>query len=229
MDNESYISPRKITKQFDITSATLRKWSEDGKIRCLRPNATGQRGGKRIYNLEDVRRIFGTGANIKPRKTICYARVSSTKQKEDLDRQIKFLKEAYKEAVIIKDIGSGLNWHRTGFKSILEQVYTGSVERVVVSYKDRLCRFGLELVEWIFKKANVKLVVLSKDTGEQDLAKELSEDLLAITTIFVAKNNGIRAAKYRKQRKEKEGREREGSIDSSEDKIISNESAETDA
>ena len=53
MDNENYISPSKITKQYDITSGTLRRWSEAGKIRCLRPN-----GGKRIYNIQDIKKIF---------------------------------------------------------------------------------------------------------------------------------------------------------------------------
>ena len=53
MDNENYISPNKITKQYDITSGTLRRWAEAGKIRCLRPN-----GGKRIYNIEDIKKIF---------------------------------------------------------------------------------------------------------------------------------------------------------------------------
>jgi predicted site-specific integrase-resolvase len=74
----------------------------------------------------------------------------------------------------------------------------------VVTYKDRLCRFGVELVEWIFRKAGTKLLVLSKDTGEQELSKELAEDLLAITTVFVAKNNGLRSAKNKRERKFKE-------------------------
>jgi DNA-binding transcriptional MerR regulator len=55
MDNENYISPNKITKQYDITSGTLRRWAEAGKIKCLRPN-----GGKRIYNIEDIKKIFNS-------------------------------------------------------------------------------------------------------------------------------------------------------------------------
>jgi predicted site-specific integrase-resolvase len=84
----------------------------------------------------------------------------------------------------------------------LEQVHNGDVQEVVVTYKDRLCRFGHELVEWIFEKANVKFVVLGTNDNVQDLTRELSDDLLAITTVFVAKNNGFRAASLRKQRKE---------------------------
>ena len=59
MDNENYISPNKITKQYDITSGTLRRWSEAGKIRCLRPN-----GGKRIYNIEDIKKIFNAESKL---------------------------------------------------------------------------------------------------------------------------------------------------------------------
>ena len=213
MDNETYISPIKITKQFDITSCTLRKWAEDGKIRCLRPNP-GVRGGKRIYNINDINKIFGIEKNTfgNDKKTICYARVSSNDQKQDLERQINLLKEKYPTATIIKDIGSGLNWNRSGFRSILEQVNSGDVKEVVVTYRDRMCRFGYELVEWICKKANVKIVVLGGDQNTKDMSKELSEDLLAITTVFVAKNNGLRSANYRRQRKESEREERETRI-----------------
>jgi predicted site-specific integrase-resolvase len=115
-----------------------------------------------------------------------------------------WFKEKYPNARIIKDIGSGLNWNRPGFRSILERSHQGLISELVVSYKDRLCRFGYELVEWIFEKANVKLVVLNQNLEEQGTTRELSDDLLAITTVFVAKSNGLRAGQYRKERKIKE-------------------------
>lgn len=209
MDNELYISPVKLVKKFDITSGTLRRWAEEGKIRCLRPNAS-ERGGKRIYNVEDVKRIFGV-QEVEPKKQrICYARVSSAHQKGDLERQVQLLQQEFPDHRIIQDIGSGLNWNRKGFKTLLEQIHQGDVEQVVVAYKDRLCRFGFELVEWIFKKSNVKLVVLNADINTEDMRRELSEDLLAITTVFVARNNGIRSAQYRKKRREQEQQERQG-------------------
>lgn len=204
MDNGKYIAPYQITKNFSITSGTLRTWAESGKIRCLRPN-----NGRRLYNLEDIETIFGLPNKIIERKTVCYARVSSNHQKEDLERQVELLENKFPECNVIKDIGSGLNWKRQGFNSILEQIYEGNVGKVVVTYKDRLCRFGFELVEWIFKKHNVKLLVLSTNPDEKDATRELSEDLLAITTVFVARNNGLRAGAYRKQRKDKETQEKE--------------------
>lgn len=202
MEKDVYISANKITKQFDVTSNTLRRWAEQGKIRFLRPNADNKRGGKRVYNVEDLRKIFGIEENkINNRKEVCYARVSSNHQKEDLQRQIQFLKDSYPEAEIIQDIGSGLSWNRVGFKSLLDRIYERDVSTIVVTYRDRLCRFGFELIEWLCKKSDVKIVVLGTNYEESDPTRELSEDLLSITTVFVAKNNGLRSAKFRKDRK----------------------------
>ena len=147
-------------------------------------------------------------------KTICYARVSSDHQKEDLGRQIKLLQDSYPESEIIKDIGSGLNFKRKGLEALLEQISSKNVRQVVVTFKDRMCRFGFELIEWIFKKYNVEFVVLNKLSNiKEDIfgTSELAEDLIAITTIFVARNNGKRSAMFRKQRKEKEKKEEEES------------------
>jgi putative resolvase len=207
MDNGKYIVPFRVSKQFNVTSGTLRRWSEEGKIRCIRPN-----NGRRLYNLEDIEKFFGVEKEIIEKKTICYARVSSSHQKEDLDRQVDFLQSQFPDSIVFKDIGSGLNWKRNGFNALLELIYKGDVGKVVVTYRDRLCRFGIELVEWIFKKHNVKLLVLSSDPDQKDPSKELSEDLLAITTVFVARNNGLRAGNYKRERKERESKKQEGGI-----------------
>lgn len=200
---EQFVSAAKLRKQFDITSGTLRRWAEQGKIKFVRPNAEScGRGGRRLYSVNDIQSILGVNNNVTNKQTICYARVSSHHQEEDLQRQIQLLQNNFPNAKIIKDIGSGLNWNRHGFMSLLEQVHSGSVESVVVTYKDRLCRFGFELLEWIFQKTNVKLVVLNTSTDPNNISNELAEDLLAITTVFVAKNNGLRSAAFKKQRKD---------------------------
>ncbi len=208
MNYDKYISPNKLCKQLDITSGTLRNYAESGKIRCLRTENYNGRPGKRLYNVEDVKKLFGVESTKGDREVILYARVSSHHQKEDLQRQIEYLQKEYPNAKVIKDIGSGLNWNRPGFKSILERVHDGFVEKVVVAYKDRLCRFGSELVEWIFKKADTKLLVLSRNEDVHDLSRELSEDLLAITTVFVAKNNGLRSGLYKKERQKRTSRKK---------------------
>ena len=90
MNDDNYVSPHRISKQFNIISGTLRMWAEEGKIKYLRPNGTG----RRIYNVNDVRRIFGiTESEFEKKETICYTRVSSNHQKDDLKRQIENQKE----------------------------------------------------------------------------------------------------------------------------------------
>ncbi len=198
MKDIKYVSPKTITDKYDIKTQTLRLWAKQGKISFIQPN-----GFRRLYNVDDIQKILGIKEEVK-RERILYARVSSSHQKEDLQRQISMLQQEYPNERVISDVGSGLNWKRRGFISLLELINDGSVEEIVVSYKDRLCRFGFELFEWICIKNDTKIVVLNKNTdNETDRTKELSEDLLAITTIFVARNNGLRASKYKQERKHK--------------------------
>jgi predicted site-specific integrase-resolvase len=153
-----------------------------------------------------VRRAFGddqpTNQTTKKVK-VCYARVSSEHQQRDLERQITDLQQHFPGNEIVSDIGSGLNWKRRGFTALLERIHAGGVEEVVVTRKDRLCRFGSELVEWIFAKNGTQLVVLGSDVGaDSSEAGELAEDLLSIVTVFVARHNGLRSAANRKRRRE---------------------------
>lgn len=201
-----YIPAAQVHKRYAVSRATLRRWAEDGRIRAVRTPG----GGKRLYAVADLDRLYQSTAcaDANPKAKVIYARVSSAKQRGDLERQIQDLQSQCPGYALIQDVGSGLNWHRKGLQALLERVYQRDVEEVVVSHKDRLCRFGHELVEWIFQKAGVKLVVLSdrdhsiasNSDPDGTLAQELSDDLLSIITVFVAKNNGRRAAANRKRR-----------------------------
>lgn len=165
--------------------------------------------GKRLYHLPTLRALLGVGNDEYQQQQekkigVIYARVSSTHQKTagDLQRQIDDLIAVFPSHKVISDVGSGLNYKRPGFKTLLEQVHAGMVQQVVVRHKDRLCRYGLELVEWILAKAGTQLVVLSDATGTcpPDATRELADDLLAITTVFVARHNGQRSAANRRRR-----------------------------
>lgn len=199
MQEYEYISAAKIKKRFDVSNQILRQWADAGKINCVRLPS-----GKRLYKSSDIESTFKSPS--KPRIKVCYARVSSEKQKEDLDRQIQFLQNSFPHHQIFHDIGSGLNWKRKGFTSLLDKVYDKLIEEIVVSYRDRLCRFGFELIEWICEKSGTKIVVLNTPVcselreGESHTS-ELAEDLLAITTVFVARNNGLRSASNRRNRR----------------------------
>ena len=186
MSTTKYRGAQEIRKTYEISSETLRRWNNQGKISSIRTP-----GGNRLYSVADV----GNQERINEKKKICYARVSSEKQKEDLNRQCEYLRQKCPDHELIKDIGSGLNWKCKGFTSILEQSYQGDIKEVVVTRKDRLCRFAFELVEWIFVKHDTKIVVLSSDVNIDDTESgELAENLLSIVTIFTARHNRLRSA-----------------------------------
>uniref|UniRef100_A0A146MCH0 Putative resolvase R771 n=1 Tax=Lygus hesperus TaxID=30085 RepID=A0A146MCH0_LYGHE len=197
-----YVSGAAIKRQYNISTQSLHRWCNDGKIQSTRTP-----GGNRLYSSANVARLFGADASqlSSQKKKVCYARVSSDHQKEDLERQISALKQLYPDHEIIQDVGSGLNFKRRGFNSLLDRVRGGEIEEIVVMYKDRLCRFGYELVKFIYKKASCRIVVHNAtDKPESDDTQELSEDLLSIVTVFVARNNGLRAGKNKRRRKELE-------------------------
>src|SRR4029079_12365060 len=106
MNNATYVTAKQVQKEYAVSSGALRKWDREGKINTIRSP-----GGKRLYKSQDIQTLFGKGGSVE-RKKVCYARVSSEHQKEDLDRQIQDLRSSYPNHEIFSDIGSGLNWNR---------------------------------------------------------------------------------------------------------------------
>ena len=133
----------------------------------------------------------------KGKLNLSYVRVSSNGQKDDLERQLKLIKSEYPDNIIIRDIGSGINLNRRGLKKIINLAIQGKVNRLVVAYKDRLTRFGFDLIEDIIKKySNGKIIVLNKK-DDMEPEEELVKDVLQLMNVFVAKMNGLR--KYKKK------------------------------
>ena len=137
--------------------------------------------------------------NVKPKNriTIGYCRVSSQKQKDDLERQIEnvrtYLIAKGQPFEIISDIGSGINYKKKGLQELIKRISQNQVEKVVVLYKDRLLRFGFELVEYIASLYNCEIEII--DNTEKSEQQELVEDLVQIITIFSCKLQGKRANK----------------------------------
>jgi len=135
-----------------------------------------------------------------PKIVIGYCRVSSSKQKDDLERQIDNVKSYLiaqgKPFEIISDIGSGINYNKKGLQDLIQRIDSGCVEKVVVLYKDRLIRFGFELIEHIAKlnQCTIEIIDNTKKTEEQ----ELVEDMIQIITVFACKFQGKRANKAKK-------------------------------
>jgi len=201
MNKAEFVSGSSIRTKYGISTLSLHRWEEKGKVRTVRTP-----GGHRLYQRQDIETIFGKEGSITTKKKVCYARVSSEKQRPDLERQINDLKEAKPNYELFSDIGSGINYKRRNFQRLLEQILRGDIEEVVVTRKDRLCRFASDLLEFIFQKTQTRLVVLYSNADTDDNAQELAEDLLAITTVFVARNNGLQSAQNRKRRREAEER-----------------------
>ena len=127
----TYVPRDVASKELGICATTLRKYAGQGKIKFIRNEA-----GQRLYDIDSYSRERGE------KQTLLYCRVSSSKQKPDLDRQAEYLQERYPGAEVIKDIGSGLNYKRKGLKAILERCLLRHKLQVVVAHRDRLCRFG---------------------------------------------------------------------------------------
>jgi putative resolvase len=178
----SYVSAKEAKEYFQVTDQTLRRWAQSGEIKIKRTQ-----GGHRRYLLPS-----------QESSKIIYCRVSSSKQKADLKRQINFLQKRFPDYEVIKDIGSGVNFKRRGFLSLLQRIFNGTVSEVVVSSNDRLARFNYEFFDWLFKQFSCQLICLNKSKFKS-AEQELSEDLLSIITIFTAKYNGTRRYKNRKE------------------------------
>lgn len=192
MNEIKYIKPKEASKILGVNLDTLRRMAERGEIKHIRTDT-----GRYLFDISSF--IKRGNPDIQERKTICYARVSSRGQKSDLQNQIALLKTKYPETEVISDFGSGLNFHRKGLEKIMDLAYKGELKEIVVTYKDRLCRFGFELIEYILKtQSNAKIVVLCHNSTSKE--SELATDLLSIITVFSARMHGLR--KYKNQIKE---------------------------
>jgi len=193
---EGFIPYREARKYLGASTNTLRLWAEHGEIECVKL------GTKLCHRFYNVKGFLETHTN-KPkpeeklsqtRRKICYCRVSSRGQKDDLERQVNFLKLRFPTHEIIKDIGSGLNFKRKGLQKLLQCAYKGEIEELVVAHKDRLCRFGFEIFKYIIEElSNGKVVVL--DDCKSSPEAELVADVLSILNVFSARVNGLRKYK----------------------------------
>lgn len=190
------ISIGQAAKELGVSRETLRRWEAAGKIQVERTPK-----GHRRYDLSKLH-----GLSPRPplagRPTIVYARVSSHDQKEDLVRQVALL-ESYCAAngwtyEIIQDLGSGLNYNKKGLQQLIQRICSGGVGRLVLTHKDRLLRFGAELIFALCEAYHTEVVMLNQ--GEQPLSceEELAQDVLEISTVFSARLYGSRSHQNRK-------------------------------
>lgn len=180
-----FTRPSDTVSKLSVSKQTLRRWAKQGKLSSIKTP-----GGHHRYNLavfdeqqqqKETEKQQSQPA-ISSRQSFVYCRVSSSKQKDDLERQKKSFKDSHPNHTIITDIGSGLNYKRKGFLFLVDKILSDGVSELVVAHKDRLCRFSWDLIQWICTRQNTSLVVLNQE--EHTHEQELSEDLMAIVHVF---------------------------------------------
>jgi len=167
---------------------TIQKWDKQGKIRVVRTP-----GGRRRIPESELRRLQGEKGI---RSIIGYARVSSNTQKDELERQVEYLRQRGVQEVIT-DIGSGLNEKRKGFLRLLDRVLHNEVDKVVVLYEDRLTRFGFDTLRKVFEAHGTTIEVLNQTADAKPPQQELVKDLITIISHFSGKLYGMRSHKQK--------------------------------
>ena len=189
-----YYSVGQMAESLGVTTQTLRNWDKTGK---LKPAYVAE-SGYRYYTDEQLAKVKGLFyTDVSQKIVVGYCRVSTQKQSDNLNRQIDCVKQycisrgyRYK---IISDIGSGINYNKKGLQSLLRAILNNEVSKVVIMYKDRLVRFGFELIKFICDFHNVEIEII--DNTEKSEQEELVEDLIQICTVFSARLSGKRAHK----------------------------------
>lgn len=191
------VSIGRAAKELGGSIPTLRRWEAEGKIQSERTLS-----GHRRYDVAQLRGLKPYETSKTNRPTLCYARVSSHDQKDDLVRQVQRLESfcasngwTYE---VMQDLGSGLNYNKKGLQQLIRRICSGSVGRLVLTNQDRLLRFGSELIFSLCETFHTEVVLMNQ--GEQPLSfeEELAQDVLEIITVFSARFYGSRSPKNRK-------------------------------
>jgi excisionase family DNA binding protein len=187
----SSLTPQEAATLLGVTVKTLHRWELNGKIRSSRTA-----GGHRRYDIADL--IGNKSGN---ELTVGYARVSSHDQKDDLNRQVLVL-ESYCakqgwEFEIIQDLGSGMNYKKKGLIRLIKLITSYQVERLVLTHKDRLLRFGSDLIFTLCETFGTEVIIINR-SDDSTFEEDLAADVLEIITVFSARLYGSRSHKNKK-------------------------------
>ena len=211
-----YVSVGEASRLTGLEIQTIRKMADQASFICYKTPS-----GQRRINLQSIQDFCNNDVHDKEKSLLqkqnfIYARVSTKKQVDDLSRQVEFLnKPEFSGYRVVTDIASGINFKRKGLSTILESCLQGNIGEVVIAHRDRLCRFGYDLIEQLVSKAGGKITVLD-NSNDKTCEQELAEDLLSIIHVFSCRQMGNRSYANRKTQ-------------NSEDKDISNSGSEEEA
>ena len=197
-EQKRFVTVGEASRLTGLEIQTIRKMADQASISGYKTPS-----GQRRLDIQSIQKFCGNVSDDKEKSIIqkqnfIYARVSTKKQMDDLSRQLDFLKQPrYSKYTIITDIASGINFKRKGLSTILEACLQKTIGELVIAHRDRLCRFGFELIETLVTKAGGKITVLD-NTNNKTSEQELAEDLLAIVHIFSCRQMGKRSYVKRK-------------------------------
>jgi excisionase family DNA binding protein len=194
---ERLLRPKEVCQRLGISYSTLSRWVREGRIRAVRTA-----GGVFRVPESEVRRIAEGLPISKEVRAVIYARVSSSDQRSDLERQVQYLTQycsskGYRVVDVLSDVASGLKTDRKGLLKLFNYVVNRQVDVVVVTYRDRLTRFGFEYLEHFFNQHGVRVEVVFGEEPK-DAYQELVEDLIEIVTSFAGKLYGLRSHKKKR-------------------------------
>lgn len=184
----------KFAKILGVSQTTLRRMHKSGElIPYMITN-----GGTRYYSTDQLKQLSQTDAISK--KVVGYCRVSTNSQKDDLRNQVDnvrtYMYSKGYQFEIIEDIGSGINYKKDGLRKLLDMIHNQEISKVVVLYKDRLIRFGFDLIAYVCEQNGVEIEII--DNSQQSKEQELTDDLIQIVTVFANRLYGQRSKRTKK-------------------------------
>ena len=190
------LSIGKFAKLIGVNPVTLRRMHETGE---LIPHYISK-GGTRYYSTQQLEQFLNNTSVKSDKLVIGYCRVSTSSQKDDLQRQVENVKsymiaKGY-QFEIIEDIGSGINYKKDGLRQLISKIDNHEVSKVVILYKDRLVRFGYEMIEYLCQINGIEIEII--DNTEFTKEQELADDLIQIITVFANRLYGSRSKKTKK-------------------------------
>lgn len=183
---------KEVLRVLQITRPTLTKYVKEGKLKVVVKG-----NGRYDYDADSVYKMLNKDIE---RKTYLYARVSTNKQKKDLENQVQLLKNfCFQNGYIIngiyQDIASGISFDkRRQFFEMLDDILAGKVNRVIITYKDRLSRVGFELFTYLFGKYGCEIIVISETGSEKLDSQEIFEEIISLLHCYSMKLYSSRKA-----------------------------------
>jgi putative resolvase len=193
--DKRFLGGKEASKILGVHQRTLYNWEKKNLIEVIRTP-----GNKRLYNVDKY--LNRNVANEQEKLKLAYVRVSSSSQREDLERQKQEIINLFPNHILIEDIGSGLNLNKRGIKKIVNYAINGEIDELVVLHKDRLCRFGFDHIKSLIEDYSGGKIVIVHQNDNITPEEELVKDVMNILNVYTAKMNGLRRYSKIKEKEE---------------------------